>query len=89
MPSWSSKHQRLYEHVKEASKKGGTTKASAKGKGKSQGEKSPPAKASTYQKLACCTKEKLYSMARQRNIPGRSQMTKIDLIEALQKKPGK
>lgn len=94
MPSWSSKDERMYEHIKDSSKKRGTSakrakEIAARTVNKNRREEGRTPNKSTQgtgnprKGLESRSKQELYNMAKQRNIEGRSKMSKSELLSAL------
>jgi len=94
MPSWSSKDERQYEKIKESSEERGASERRAKEiaartvnkrrrkegrtpNRQSQGTGNPRAS------LEERTKQELYNMAADKQIPRRSKMNKSELIKAI------
>jgi hypothetical protein len=97
MPSWRSKDERMYEHVKEGAKKKGTSGKRAKQiaartvnkKRRTEGRtpnKTTEGTGNPNKPLAERTKDELYNMAKKKKIEGRSQMNKGELLKALKNK---
>jgi plasmid stabilization system protein ParE len=96
MPSWSSKQERKYEHIKEGYKQRGASERRAKeiaGRtvNKDRREKGQTPNKTTQgtgnpnQKLESRSKNELYNIAKDRDIPGRSKMDKQELIRHIRK----
>jgi hypothetical protein len=96
MPSWSNKDERMYEHIKEGARKKGTPAKRAKQiaartvnkKRRTEGKTSNKTTQGTgnpNKPLAERTKEELYNMAKKKNIEGRSNMSKGELLKALKR----
>lgn len=94
MPSWSNKDERMYEHVKESSKKRGTSTKRAKeiaartvNKNRREEGRTPnkttQGTGNPRKGLENRSKQELYNMAKKRNIEGRSKMSKSELLSAL------
>lgn len=96
MPSWSKKDERQYEHVKESELERGrgerraaeiaarTVNRQRRLEGRTpnrrtMGTGNPSAP------LEALTRGELYNRAKERNVPGRSRMSKQELIEALRR----
>jgi len=97
MPSWSNKDERMYEHIKEGSKKRGVSKRRAKEiaartvNKKRRTESRTPNKTTQgtgnpNKDLEQRTKEELYNIAKKKNVEGRSSMSKSQLVKALRNK---
>lgn len=95
--SWSNKEERQYEHIKESSKKRGTGTKRAKEIAARTVNKQRREKGETRNKttmgtgnpnrpLEERTKMELYNIAQERNVEGRSKMSKEELLKALKKK---
>ncbi len=96
MPSWTSKEERKYEHIKESAKKRGKSTKRAKeiaartvNKGRREKGETPNKKTqgtgNPNKGLESRTKDELYNLAKKRNVEGRSKMTKGELVKALKK----
>jgi plasmid stabilization system protein ParE len=97
MPAkWSNKDERQYEHIKESSQKSGVPVKRAKEIAARTVNKHRRTEGRTPNKrtqgtgnprrpLAERTRDELYNMARDKGIPHRSQMSKGQLIKALQR----
>lgn len=95
--SWSDKEERQYEHIKESSKKRGAGTKRAKEiaartvnkqrrlEGKTS-NKTTQGTGNPNTRLEERTKSELYNIAQEKNIEGRSKMSKADLVKALKKK---
>jgi len=95
--SWSNKEERQYEHIKESSQKRGTGTKKAKEiaartvnkqrreEGKTR-NKTTQGTGNPNKSLEERTKQELYNIAQEKNIEGRSKMSKSDLVKALRKK---
>ena len=97
MPSWSSKDERQYEHIKESSQKRGVPTKRAKeiaartvNKTRREEGRTPNNRTSgtgnPNRPLQERSKQELYNMAADMNIKGRSKMNKGDLVKAIQRK---
>lgn len=97
MPSWSNKEERQYEHIKDSAKKRGKSAKRAKAIAARTVNKQRREKGETPNKktqgtgnpnkgLENRTKDELYNIAKKRNVQGRSNMNKSELISALKKK---
>jgi hypothetical protein len=96
MPSWSSKDERMYEEIKESSKKRGTSSKRAKQiaartvnkRRRTEGRtpnKTTQGTGNPRKSLKERSKNELYNMAKKKNIEGRSKMNKEELLKALRK----
>ena len=94
MPSWTSKDERMYEHIKDSSKKRGKStdrakEIAARTVNKQRREESRTPNKTTQgtgkpsKGLESRTKQELYNMAKKKNVSGRSSMTKGELVKAL------
>lgn len=94
MPEWSNKDERQYEHIKESSvERGAATdrakEIAARTVNKQRREEGRTPNRTTQgtgnpnRGYEARTKEELYNIAKDRNIEGRSRMTKDELIKAL------
>jgi hypothetical protein len=99
MPSWSSKDERMYEHIKQSARKRGkpTDRAreiAARTVNKNRREEGRTPNKQTQgtgnprQGLSQRTKDELGNIARNLNIAGRSRMNKAELVKAIQRKRG-
>lgn len=97
MPSWSGKDERMYEHIKESTKKRGKSSGKAKeiaartvNKQRREENRTPnkttQGTGNPNQSLEARSKQELYNIARDRNIEGRSKMDKGELVKALRKR---
>ncbi len=97
MPSWSSKDERMYEHIKESSRKRGKPAKRAKeiaartvSKNRREEERTPnkttQGKGNPNKELSARTKDELMNIARDLQITGRSKMKKDDLVKAIRQK---
>jgi Rho termination factor, N-terminal domain len=98
MPSaWSNKDERQYEHVKESEKERGRSTERAKEIAARTVNKHRREEGRTPNRTTQGTgnpnvdyegrsKEELYNIAKDRNIEGRSKMTKDELIRALRRR---
>lgn len=100
MPSWSKKEDRQYEHIKQSQEKYGKAPKRAKEiaartvnkKRREEGvtpNKITQGTGNPRHSLDSHTKDELLNQAKQLNIPGRSRMTKGELVEALKSKKRK
>lgn len=98
MPSWAKKDERQYEHIKESERKRGEPEDRAEAiaartvnKRRRQEGRTPNSTTqgtgNPRQPLEQHTRDELYNQARQLDIPGRSKMTKDQLIKALRTQP--
>jgi hypothetical protein len=97
MPSaWSNKDERQYEHVKESEQERGRSTERAKeiaartvNKQRREEGRTPnrttQGTGNPSRSYEDRTKEELYNAAKERNIEGRSRMTKDELIRALRR----
>lgn len=94
MAKWSAKDERQYEHIKDGLRSRGTRVSRAKeiaartvNKTRRQDGRTPSTRTqgtgNPRRSLDGRTREELYNIARDRNIPGRSRMDKAALVEAL------
>ncbi len=94
MPSWTNKDERMYEHIKDSSKKRGTSTKRAKEIAARTVNKERREEGKTPQKttqgtgnpnkgLESRTKQELYNMAKKKDVSGRSSMSKSELVKAL------
>lgn len=94
---WSDKDERQYEHIKKSEKDEGKSTKRAKEiaartvnknrrtKGKTP-NKTTQGSGNPNKKYEERSKKELYNLAQERNIDGRSKMSKEELIKALRKK---
>lgn len=94
MPSWTDKDRRKYEHIKDSASERGASKERAKevaartvNKDRREEHRTPNQRTqgtgnpnTAYEER---TKDELYNLAQERNISGRSKMSKQELIDAL------
>jgi hypothetical protein len=96
MPSWSSKDEKMYEHIKEGAQKRGTKSKRAKAiaartvnkRRRTEGRtpnKTTKGTGNPSKPLQERTKDELYNMAKKKNVEGRSHMNKQQLVSALKK----
>ena len=96
MPSWSKKDERQYEHVKESNLERGVGEERAEemaartvNKQRREEGRTPNTRTqgtgNPAQGYENRTRDELYNIAKERNIQGRSNMTKDELIRALRK----
>ncbi len=94
--SWTNKEERQYEHIKESSKQSGKSMPRAKEiaartvnkQRRERGEtrnKTSQGTGNPNKSLQDRSRRELYNRARELDIPGRSQMNKSELLEALKK----
>ena len=94
MPSWTKKDQRMYEHIKESGKDRGlkerrAEELAARTVNKQRREEGRTPRKRTQgtgnpsRPLEDRTKEELYNIAKDENVPGRSKMNKHELVEAI------
>ncbi|HLS28834.1 MAG TPA: hypothetical protein VK041_09305 [Opitutales bacterium] len=94
MPEWSEKDKRQYEHIKESSKKRGIKTERAKeiagrtvNKQRRKEGRTPNKRShgtgNPNRPLSERTRDELYNRAKERNIRGRSRMSKNELVDAL------
>lgn len=95
MPTaWSDKDERKYEHIKESSKERGIGEDRAQeiaartvNKGRREEGRTPnrstQGTGNPQRSYDDRTRDELYNIAKERNIEGRSRMTKDELIRAL------
>lgn len=97
MPSWSSKDERKYKHIKESQEKRGTKEKRAEeiaartvNKSRRMEGRTPNKKTegtgNPRHSLHSRTRDELYNRAKKMNIRGRSKMTKDELIDAIESK---
>lgn len=94
MPEWSNKDERKYEHIKESSRERGASEDRAKeiaartvNRDRREEGRTPNRRTQGtgnpnrgYEER---TRDELYNLARERDIDGRSNMSKDELIRAL------
>lgn len=94
MPSWSNKDERQYEHVKESSRERGVSEDRAEeiaartvNKHRREEGRTPNRRTegtgNPNREYEGRSRDELYNIAKERNIRGRSNMTKDELIRAL------
>jgi hypothetical protein len=94
--AWSSKDERMYEHVKESERERGVGKdraeeIAARTVNKERREEGRTPNRTTQgtgnpgRGYEARTRDELRNLARERDIPGRSRMDKQELVEALRK----
>lgn len=97
MPTWTSKEERQYEHIKQSSKERGKSTGRAKEIAARTVNKTRRKRGETPQKttqgtgnpntsLEERTKKELYNIAQQKGVEGRSKMSKGELVKALRSK---
>ena len=97
MPSWSSKDERQYEHIKDSAQKRGTSTKKAKeiaartvNKQRRDEGRTPNKRTqgtgNPNRSLEDRTKAELMNRAREMNISGRSKMKKSELVSAIRGK---
>jgi len=96
MPEWSNKDERKYEHIKESARERGASEDRAQeiaartvNKGRREEGRTPnrstQGTGNPNRSYEDRSKEELYNIAKERNVEGRSRMTKSELIEALRR----
>jgi plasmid stabilization system protein ParE len=96
MPSWTSKDERMYEHIKDSTKKRGKSSSKAEeiaartvNKNRREEGRTPnkttQGTGNPNKGLEARSKQELYNMARDKNVEGRSKMDKGELVKALRK----
>ena len=91
--AWSSKDERMYEHIKESTQKRGKSEDKAEEIAARTVNKQRREEGRTPNKttqgtgnpntpLKDRTRDELYNIAKEKNIPGRSKMTKAQLVKA-------
>lgn len=96
MPSWSNKDERMYEHIKESTKKRGKSTSRAKeiasrtvNKNRREEGRTPnkttQGSGNPNKGLESRSKQELYNIAQNKNIEGRSKMNKSELVKALRR----
>ncbi|HSJ64194.1 MAG TPA: Rho termination factor N-terminal domain-containing protein [Gemmatimonadaceae bacterium] len=96
MPSWSSKDERQYEHIKESAEERGTSESRAKeiaartvNKQRREEGRTPnrttQGTGNPNRSLEDRTVRELRNLAAERDIEGRSSMRKADLVRAIRK----
>ena len=94
MPSWTKKERRQYEHIKDSSQNRGKSTKRAKQiaartvnkQRRQHGEtpnKTTQGTGNPNTSLDDRSKQELYNLAKEKNIRGRSKMSKADLVKAL------
>jgi plasmid stabilization system protein ParE len=94
MPDWSEKDERKYEHIKESTMERGADEDRAQeiaartvNKGRREEGRTPnrttQGTGNPNRGYESRTRDELYNIAKERNIRGRSAMTKEELIRAL------
>lgn len=93
---WSNKDERKYEHIKDSSRERGMSKDRAEeiaartvNKGRREEGRTPnrttQGTGNPNRGYESRTKDELYNIAKERNIEGRSGMSKAELVRALRK----
>lgn len=99
MARWSAKDERQYEHIRDGLRARGTRVPRAKeiaartvNKTRRQAGRTPSTRTqgtgNPRTSLDDRTRQELYNIARERNIPGRSRMDKAALVRALRGREG-
>jgi plasmid stabilization system protein ParE len=94
--AWSNKDERKYEHIKESSQERGMDEDRAQeiaartvNKQRREEGRTPNTRSqgtgNPNQGYEARTRDELYNIARERNISGRSRMSKDELIQALRR----
>ncbi len=94
--AWSKKDERQYEHIKDSAEESGKSTARAKAIAARTVNKQRREEGRTPNKrtqgtgnpntgLEERTRDELYNLARERNVSGRSNMTKAELVKALRR----
>jgi plasmid stabilization system protein ParE len=94
--AWSNKDERKYEHIKESSQKRGASAKRAKeiaartvNKDRREHGRTPnkttQGTGNPRRGLEDRSKDELYNLAKERNVEGRSNMSKQQLVKALRK----
>jgi Rho termination factor, N-terminal domain len=94
--AWSSKDERMYEHIKESSEKRGKSEdkaeeIAARTVNKQRREEGRTPNKTTQGtgnpnlRLKDRTRDELYNIAKEKHIEGRSKMNKADLVKAVSK----
>jgi hypothetical protein len=95
--SWSNKDERQYEHIKESSRERGksedraeeiaarTVNKQRREEGRTENKRTS-GKGNPNRGYEARSKEELYNIAKDRNIDGRSGMSKDELVRALRKR---
>ncbi len=97
MPSWSSKDERMYEHIKDSSRERGKSTERAKeiaartvNKKRRQQARTPnnttQGTGNPNKELSARSKDELMNIARELNISGRSKMKKEELVKSIRHK---
>lgn len=99
MAKWSAKDERQYEHIKDGLRSSGTRVGRAReiaartvNKTRREAGRTPSTRTqgtgNPRTSLDERTRQELYNIARERNVPGRSGMDKASLIRALRGRQG-
>jgi plasmid stabilization system protein ParE len=91
---WSNKDERKYEHIKDSAEKRGASNDEAKeiaartvNKGRREEGRTPNKRTqgtgNPNKPLAERTRDELYNIAKEKNIKGRSKMSKAELVKAV------
>ncbi|HEY2847471.1 MAG TPA: hypothetical protein VGI80_06615 [Pyrinomonadaceae bacterium] len=92
--AWSNKDERMYEHIKDSSKKRGmsedraeeiaarTVNKERRTEGRTPNKRTQGT-GNPNKRLADRTRDELYNIARDKNIHGRGSMTKAELLQAV------
>jgi plasmid stabilization system protein ParE len=94
---WSAKDERKYEHIKESQKERGTSEDRAQeiaartvNKQRREQGRTPNRRTqgtgNPNRPLSQRSRDELYNLAKERNISGRSSMTKRELVEAIERR---
>jgi len=94
MAKWSSKDERQYEHIKDSARERGTSLSRAKemaartvNKNRREEGRTPQARTqgtgNPRTSLDERSRDELYNIARDMDVPGRSRMRKADLVSAI------
>jgi plasmid stabilization system protein ParE len=91
---WSNKDERMYEHIRDSSEKRGMSKDRAEEiaartvnkERRTEGRtpnKRTQGTGNPNKRLETRTRDEIYNIAKDKNIHGRSKMTKAELVEAV------